>query len=488
MDLEFLGDEAAVADTDGIQFDHMFDTRMTVWDAVKACLFPFKATPILKGSLFSIVRDKPSTAPTFFLNPENTVAGSFRLNRKLYSIREFDGLDVEYLDETTWKLETVECRLVGDNGDNPKTIKLIGVTDRQKAFDLGMYLWTRESKERQQVVVQTGLEGYIPTFNDLGRFGSDIPSWATNGFVESIVGDVLTLSEDVTFEVGETYQIALRGKHNQPLGPYTVTAGTEANQVVATGLPAGEFFFDEQNEPPYFMFGKTNEVGEIARVLNVKAVSGDSIEITAVVDDQSRFDPAGTVTPLTTGDTPPVGSPAPTVTGLVVRDATVSGRAIAYWDAIADATYYRIEISSDGTNYAPLGDTPLTSFAFPVQAGTYYVRVSAQNLGFGNWVVWTGTLGDNLGTVGLLEYEVSTTETVSTTSFGRFRITQAGATLTLTEEIGGQVISVANTSGGDVFLDFDIEFKGNVTTAPVTMRTGSVFELIYDENDLLWRF
>lgn len=488
LDLEFLGDEAAIADTDGIYFDHVFDQRGTIWDAVKACLFVFKATPIVRGSLFSMVRDKPSTSPTFFLNPENTVSGSFRLNRRLYSVKEYDGLDVEYLDATTWKLETVECRLPGDSGDQPKAIKLPGVTDRQKAYELGMYLWTRETKEREQVVVQTGLEGYLPTFNDLGRFGSDIPKWGSSGYVESIDGTTVNLSDPVTFEVGETHQLALRGKHNQPLGPYTVTAGANSKQVICPGLPAGEFFFDVEREPPFYIFGKSNDVGKVARVLSTKPASEGTIEITAVVDDQSRFDDPGTVTPLVSGNTPPITTTLPDVTGLQVKDSPRSGYAVATWDAIHNATYYILEISNNGTDWAPLGRVPFTSFAFPVLTGTYHVRVAGEGLGLGGWMTWTGTLGDGLGTAGLTQLEVATTQTASSNKYGRFLITAAGVTLTLTEQIGNQVISVANTANGDVYLDFDIELRGNVTTAPVTMRSGEVFELIYDENLDLWRF
>lgn len=489
LDLEFLGDEAAIADTDQVYFDHVFDSRMTVWDAIKACLFPFKATPILKGSLWTVVRDKPSTSPTFFLNPENTIAGTFKLNRKLYTIREHDGLVIEYLDDTTWKLETVECLLPGDAGSNPKAIKLPGVTNRAKVYDLGMYLWTRESKERQQIVVQTGLEGYIPTFNDLGRFGSDVTRWATNGYVMAIDGDDVTLSEDVTFEVGESYQIALRNKHGEPTGPHAVTAGTEANQVVCPGLPSGEFFFDEQNEPPYFMFGKVDEVGKIGRVLTVKPVGDGSVEITAIVDDQSRFDePAESVDDLPTDNTPAPPPPAPIATGLQAYDSVSPGFILLRWDAVAGARAYNVETSSDGVDWAHLTQTPLTSFAFRGTPGLYHIRVAAENVGLGPWNTWTGTLGDNASAVGLVSHNVTMTETVSASKYGRFLITSAGITLTLSEKIGNQVISVANTSNGDVYLDFDIELRGNVTTSPVTMRSGEVFELIYDENLDLWRF
>ena len=126
--------------------------------------------------------------PTFFINPENTIKNSFKLEKKLYDLQAPDGLEVEYTDPSTWKPEVVLCLLTGELGNVPKRIKLQGVTDRQRAFDLGMYLWYKESKEREQVTVKTGLEGYIPAYGDIVRIGSDIPWWGQNGFIESIVG------------------------------------------------------------------------------------------------------------------------------------------------------------------------------------------------------------------------------------------------------------------------------------------------------------
>lgn len=399
LDLSFFAAEAAIAEANNIYFDWIYDQRSTVWEAVKLPCFVNRATPMLNGSRVSFVRDKPQTLPTFFINPENTVSNSFAIEKKLFDIQENDGLEVEYVEPSSWKPEVVVCLLPGQLGNNPKRIKLQGVADRQRAFDLGMYLWYKESNERDQVTVKTGMEGYIPTYGDIGRFGSDIPRWGQNGFVKSIVGNVVTLSEDVTFTEGQTHQMAIRGKVGQDLGPFTVTAGDAANQVLVVGtIPNDQVFFDFQNEPPYFIFGVSNFVGKVCRVVNLSPQEGGEVTIKAIVDDQGRHADFGDAPALNVDPTPPTIPDAPIVPSVTVEPVPNSISLVTVsWEPAFGATSYILQRSSDGVDWVDVDTIFQTNYSLPVTPGTLYVRVAGVNVGIGPFVSWTGQVGTATG-------------------------------------------------------------------------------------------
>ena len=384
LDLAFFAAEATAAETAGINFDWIFDQRGTVWEALKAPCFINKSIPILNGSRVSFIRDEPSTLPTFFINPENTIAGSFKLERKLFDLQENGGMEVEYVDPDSWKQEVVACLLPGNSGLNLKRIKLDGVTDRQKAFDLGMYLWYKESNEREQISIATGMEGHLPTYGDVGRFGSDVPRWGQNGFVTNIVGSVVSLSEVPIFTDGETHQLALRGKHGQDLGPYTVTAGTGEKEVIVTGtLPSNEFFFDYQNEPPYFIFGVSDVVGKVCRVVSLTPQGQDAVTINAIVDDQGRHADFGTAPVKENLPTPPTIPDLPVVDGLEILPNAAQGTYVATWNPAFGALNYILEQSVNGTDWVEIIDTNLTNFTFVSADGEFHMRVAAVNVGIG---------------------------------------------------------------------------------------------------------
>tara|TARA_R110000796_G_scaffold17656_2_gene54187 strand:- start:2435 stop:6028 length:3594 start_codon:yes stop_codon:yes gene_type:complete len=394
FDLTTLAAEAAVAETEGIEFSWVFDSKLTCWEAAKLALFTFKAAPVFKGSKISMWRDKPAELPKFFINAENTFAGSFLLERKLIDKQENDGLEVTYTDPITWKPEVVLCLLPGQSGINPKKLLLHGVTDRQRAFDLGIYHWARGSYERTQVSLKTGLEGHIPSYGTLGRISSDVPRWGSSGYVTSISGMAVNLSEPVTFS-DAVHQIAFRGKLGQDVGPFTVTPGADLNQVILSGSPdLSQLVFSQQGEPPFFVFGISNNVGKLCRIERLTPTDGEAVKMTAIVDDQRRHIDYGVAPAAATNPTPPTIPDAPTVTGLSV--VAVPGTLTfvqASWQPALGAVNYIIEQSTDGANWEAVDTISSTSYTLSVLPGFIWVRVAAVNVGIGLFDVWSGTVG-----------------------------------------------------------------------------------------------
>lgn len=50
---------------------------------------------------------------------------------------------MEYMDPDTWKTATIKCLLPGDAGIKPEKIRAVGVTNKTKAWRIGMRVRAR---------------------------------------------------------------------------------------------------------------------------------------------------------------------------------------------------------------------------------------------------------------------------------------------------------------------------------------------------------
>ena len=304
IDLNFLATEATAAASRGETFDWVFDQRVTLWEALKAPAGAMRAVPMLNGSVVTLTRDQLRTIPSQMFSPDNMVDKSFKLQKSLVSNDTNDGLVAEYIDQTTWKTETVDCFLPGDTGINPRRLDLKGVTNRTNAFRFGMYQRSVDRYENTQAKFTTGLEGILATYGDLVRVSSDVPRWGQSGFIKSIIYSGspavgFVCSEPLEWTDGGNHVFATRDRFGKVL-QYVVTGtnvAATANEVYfGSGLPdaglaqpdIGILAGEENQEPPPFSFGKISE-GKLCRVVGITPSGGEAVGLTCVINDDRRF-------------------------------------------------------------------------------------------------------------------------------------------------------------------------------------------------------
>lgn len=396
LDLDALADLDEYYQDQERFFDHVFDQKLTVWDAARTIGRVGRALPMINGSRVTLLRDSPKTVPTAVFNPENILKDSFRLEIKLPGVDEYDSVEVEYVEPTTWKSETLLCTLEGGTTNNPEKVTLLGCTDRDWAYREGMYIRAQRRYLRENVTFRTGLEGHIPSYGDLIAVSHDLPRWGTAGLVLGVVGGVtLTLSEPVTFLPGTIHKILLRKKDGTAAGPFTVTAGVDAYHVVSATSVGSDYFFDDINERPLFLFGASESWGKLMTVVGLQPIDQDSVEVRAVNYDERLFAsdslPAPTIrnSPL-----PRVVAALPVVSSVVVQPAPdILGWSEVSWPPASGATAYVLETSSDGENWSNVVTTPALSYAMETTPGELWVRVAGINRGAGPWAEWNGVVG-----------------------------------------------------------------------------------------------
>jgi hypothetical protein len=450
LDLDHLFDLDLTYSSRGEYFDWVFDSKITVWEAAKTIARCGRAVPIISGSIITMVRDEPATLPVAMFTQENIVSGSFKWDITLIDDSDYDSVEIEYTEPSGWTQETVQCVMPDRAGDYPQSIKLPGCTDRSHAYHEGMYIAARDRYIRETFTFKTGLEGHIPTFGDLIAITHDLPRWGAGGFVESITGRVVDVSEPVSFTTSNHY-LVFRKKDGSATGTYLVTAGDHDQQLILTTDLDDELFFSSATEPPMFMFGAADAWSKLGKVVSIKPGDADTIEITAESYEAVVHTFDALAAPDSDASVTPASIPAlPTVTGLRVSQLPDTLTMVQVsWSPALGAKSYVLQQSNDGVNWSLVEQLTGTSYTLPVIKGYLYLRVAGVNLGAGSWSTWEGEVGVTVGVpnnvIGLQLQTAFTgtfakiqwTSVVNATSY-RIRVYQdAGATLMRIVDVSG---------------------------------------------------
>ncbi|AVM76187.1 host specificity factor TipJ family phage tail protein [Magnetospirillum gryphiswaldense] len=285
IDLKTLAALDAVWAARGDSFDAVFDTSMTVWEALTRIARCGRAVPIQQGGIVRIIRDAPQTIPVAMFGPRNIVKGSFKIKYVMPGEDTADAVTVEYFSARTWKPDEATVKLPDSQGDNPAKVNLFGCTAKDHAQREGLYIAANNRYRRRLVTFRTELEGMIPTYGDLVAITHDMPRWGQGGEVIGHQGEVLALSEPLEWTEGATHYLALRRRDGGLAGPFRVQAVLGDPTLVRVLDPLTLTpYTGGSEERTYFSFGPGQAWAQSARVLAIRP-RAEQVEITAVAED-----------------------------------------------------------------------------------------------------------------------------------------------------------------------------------------------------------
>ncbi|CAA7616790.1 Phage-related protein [Candidatus Terasakiella magnetica] len=294
IDLKTLAALDAVWAARGDSFDAVFDSSMTVWEALTRIARCGRAVPIQQGGIVRIIRDAPQTMPVAMFGPRNIVKGSFKIKYVMPGDDTADAVSVEYFSSRTWKPDETTAKLADSAGDNPAKVNLFGCTAKDHAQREGLYIAANNRYRRRVVTFRTELEGMIPTYGDLVAITHDMPRWGQGGEVidwraESAkppwIGAVLVLSEPLTWTEGASHYLALRRRDGSLAGPFRVEPVADAPTMVRLVEPLTVTpYTGGSEERTYFSFGPGQAWAQTARILAIRP-RAEQVEITAVAED-----------------------------------------------------------------------------------------------------------------------------------------------------------------------------------------------------------
>jgi len=206
---------------------------------------------------------------------------------------DFDGVDVEYTDKRTWQVETVQCRLPGDAGLRVEAMQLEGVTDRDKAWRIGMRRRRAQKYRRYALKFSTEMDALNSRYMSYAALGDDTPGYAKSAILEAVApsgsGQLLVSSEPFDWSAGGTHVVALRKPDGILSGPYTATRIDDYRFTIPTPL---DFVPDLSLaiEPPHILFGPLYRWNYPALIVDISPDGRSGVNVSGVNYDSRVYD------------------------------------------------------------------------------------------------------------------------------------------------------------------------------------------------------
>ena len=254
----------------------------TVSKAIEQVLQAGFAKLTIERGTIRPVRDSARTVYEQMYTPQNMVQ---TLQRALEAVRpdDADGVDVEYVDAETWTSNVVECRLAGDMGIKTEKLKLDGVTNRTKAWRIGMRRRREIKYRRWAYSFSTELDAMNSRYLSYVALADDVPGYGKSSILEDLVetddGHVLTVSEHMDW-AGSDHIVAIRNPDGTLNGPYPATQGEGDFKIVADLIDAPVISFNQ--EPPHVLFGPIDRWVFPALISSIKPSGAESVSVQAV--------------------------------------------------------------------------------------------------------------------------------------------------------------------------------------------------------------
>lgn len=266
----------------GDVFNNVYDST-TVKEAINDALSSGMSEMTVDQGMIRPVRDEPRTMLEQPYSPQN-MTGPLKRTWKSKRHDDFDGVDVEYMDENTWTRETVQCRLPGDLGVKPEKIK-VKATTRLAAWRIGMRrrriqkyrTWTYQF-DTEMDALNSRYWSYVPLIDDIKGYGKScilVSITAAGGQA------LLQVTEPLQWEAGAQHVVAYRKPDGKLAGPFLASPGPTEYHILAP-IPTPWPVVTLKHEPPHVYFGPQDKWTFPALITNVNPKGRDAVSVAAV--------------------------------------------------------------------------------------------------------------------------------------------------------------------------------------------------------------
>lgn len=200
---------------------------------------------------------------------------------------DYGGVDVTYINGTTWAEETVQCRVSGS--PTPAKVEdytLNGVLDRDHAYQIGMRRLMKYLQQRLTFSTTTEMDALCYNVGDRIVLTDDIPGSKT---VSTLVDDIYTEAGVTIFTVSEP----LDWSFSNPRAVLRYQDGTASGLMLVTrvgdyqlSVPELDAFNsiiinDPSIEPPRLIFCDSSRIGYAGIISEIAPQSDGTCQVTA---------------------------------------------------------------------------------------------------------------------------------------------------------------------------------------------------------------
>lgn len=273
----------------GDTYDAAIVDQTTVKDTMSDALRAGFAELTIDNGQIRPVRDQPRTDIEHMYSPQNML-NPLRQKFRTRDPDDYDGVDVEFTSAETWAKEVVQCRLPGDVGVRVEKIRVDGVTDRTKAWRIGMRQRRSHQYRNRDFDFSTEWDALNSRYLSYCVLSDDVPGYGQSALVVSWspaddAGGTLIVSEPLRWVDGDSHVIALRRPDGTVAGPIDAMPGADEFTV----LLADDLDFDPitggAEEPTHVLFGTLTRWSYPVLITGIDP-AGETVDVTAI-----KYDP-----------------------------------------------------------------------------------------------------------------------------------------------------------------------------------------------------
>ena len=198
-------------------FNGTFDYEGNLWDALSSIATVGRASPIIKGTKYSVIVDKSAPMVQLF-NMGNIIQDSLKISyigdEDLATEVEvqFVNKDKGYSNDTLSVV--VPEWYTSTNQAKKSTIHQMGITNASQAYRVGRYFLNNNKYVRRTAEFKVALDAIDCEAGDVIGISHDVPMWGQSGRIVSATSNTVTLDKAVTLKIGNSYTFTARLNDN----------------------------------------------------------------------------------------------------------------------------------------------------------------------------------------------------------------------------------------------------------------------------------
>lgn len=213
IDFPAFVDWAEYCETNSFNFNGVFDSTQSLWDAMANVFRVGRAAPTRIGTRLSVAIDRP-TQPVMLFGPGNIEKGTFNISYMSLADRANE-FEVSYFDKDDLnKQKTI--RIVDPQAEidgqipKPAAYTLIGVDNFEQAQKEVWYQLYMNRLAKRVVTFDAPTESIGLGIGDVALIQHDMVNWGTSGRINAGSSTtVVKLDKEVIIETGESYKLLL---------------------------------------------------------------------------------------------------------------------------------------------------------------------------------------------------------------------------------------------------------------------------------------
>lgn len=337
-----------------------------------------RAKLVQMGTKWSPIIDKVVSVPTqsFLFTSGNILDGTFNLDYISYTDRA-NVVEVTYYDETkNYQATTIQAQAFNFDAstDEVKTnITYYGCTNKQMASNYAQFLINQNRYISETVSFNVNIDALACNVGDVIKVGKQ---YMTNNIGDGRLKTINSLTEvvldqEVTFEVGKSYQIDIRKSDDDII--YTIDLVNPATTTDTITFSSNTIIF---NELDVFTVGETGYQSNLYRVVSISRNSDFTRKISAVEYIAEVYDDTLLVPEQIEKNINPITNLTATDVLVKEKDGSIGEYLNISWQG---GLYLTIDVLIDGIK---VGNTYKNDFLWlnPTRGKTYTITVGEATL------------------------------------------------------------------------------------------------------------